>query len=42
MSITTFQVKDKIIRAERHSTIENDDEVHIYNIRKIPIVIKEK
>ena len=28
MSITTFQVKDKIIRAEKHSIIEIDDEVH--------------
>ena len=28
MSITTFQVKDKIIRAEKHSTIEINDEVH--------------
>ena len=28
MSITTFQVKDKIIHAEKHSTIEIDDEVH--------------
>ena len=28
MSITTFQVKDKIIHAEKHSIIEIDDEVH--------------
>ena len=28
MSITTFQVKDKIIHAEKQSTIEIADEVH--------------
>ena len=28
MSITSFQVKDKIIHAKKHSTIEIDDEVH--------------
>ena len=29
MSITTFQVKDSVIRAEKHSGIEIDDEVKI-------------
>ena len=27
LTITTFQVKDNFIRAEKHSTIEIDDEV---------------
>lgn len=27
LTITTFQIKDKILRAEKHSTIELDDEV---------------
>ena len=27
LTITTFQIKDKILQAEKHSTIELDDEV---------------